>query len=386
MFWLINYCYILIFTLILVQMISLCDSLFNDVFAFSPSFPRQEIKDEPFDWRDMDKQNYTTMGDLVTDLRRVNYFSDGEVLNSTLWLSERTEKLWTNSHDISYGIFVDADSKKETGWQGVDYQMETTWQNGMWQSTLVEFSSLGDMRILNTKNSSGNFFESMGNFVLLSLDLHDIIFPERYKLIFYAGQIKEDENSTSRIMDFTNWVHIPPPEFLISTEPTSTDLRLGEQKVVTVRVNSTTGFKPLVYLSAVNQTDVEWKYKTDELHIPSYGLETTSLQIKASKNAESRPYVLNLLANATFPPEPLINPQSFAEQKITIPQENEYILGQSSLIINVLPPLTPEESIISFWNTYGSPMNFIYGIAAGLAPWFFSKIKNKLKKNNNAIR
>jgi hypothetical protein len=35
-----------------------------------------------------------------------------------------------------------------TGWQGVDYQLETVWNNGTWKSTLYQFSPTGANRTL----------------------------------------------------------------------------------------------------------------------------------------------------------------------------------------------------------------------------------------------
>ena len=183
-------------------------------------------------------------------------------------------------------------------------------------------------------------------------------------------------------MDFTNWVHIPTPEFIIGSRPNTIELRPGEQKTFVVNVNSTTGFEPLVHLSAINLTGIELKFQHNQLHLPSYGLQTIPLQIKVSENATARPYLLNLFANATFPSESLISSPSSAEvqQEFILPQENEEISKQAILGIDVLTPLTMEERISNFWNVYGNPLLFVYGIAAGLAPWIFTTAKRKLQK------
>ena len=119
-------------------------------------------------------------------------------------------------------------------------------------------------------------------------------------------------------MDFTNWVHIPTPEFVINSRPNTIDLRPGEEKTFVVNVNSTTGFEPLVRLSAINLTGIELKFQHNQLHLPSYGLQTVPLQIKVSENATARPYLLHLFANATFPSESLINSPSSAEDAARI--------------------------------------------------------------------
>ena len=357
----------------------------DNVIALSPSFSREEIKDRPFDWRDLDRQEETLEGNSSTDIRRVNYFSDGNFLNATFWLRGSITNASSDGEQVSYGTFIDGDSQTETGWQGVDYQTEISRQNATWISTVAEFSSLGDVRILeNRKLNDTDLAKNIGNYIPVSLDLRRIISPEKYKVIFYAGEIKKDKanNSTTRIMDFTNWVHIPTPEFVIASRPSSVQLRPGEETTLAVNVNSTTGFEPLVNLSAINLPEVEWKFQHNQLHLPSYGLQTIPLQIRVSENATPRPYLLNLFANATFPSESLINSSSTEEeqQQFILPQENEQISKQVMLAIDVLPPLTIEEQISEFWNVYGDPMNFVYGIIAGLVPWLFTIIRNKLKR------
>jgi hypothetical protein len=290
----------------------------------------------------------------------------------------------TNGEQISYGTFVDGDSRTETGWQGVDYQIEISRQNGTWMSTIAEFSSLGDIRILdNMRLNTTDLSKNIGNYIPLSIDLSREVFPEKYKVIFYAGEVKIGNNnrSTVRTMDFTNWVHIPIPEFVINSRPNTIDLRPGEEKTFVVNVNSTTGFEPLVRLSAINLTGIELKFQRNQLHLPSYGLQTVPLQIKVSENATARPYLLHLFANATFPSESLINSPSSAEmqQEFILPQENEEVSKQVILGIDVLPSLTIEEKISNFWNVYGSPLSFVYGIAAGLAPWIVTVVKRKLQ-------
>ena len=47
-----------------------------------------------------------------------------------------------NEEQISYGTFIDGDSRMETGWQGVDYQIEISRQNGTWMSTVAYFPHL----------------------------------------------------------------------------------------------------------------------------------------------------------------------------------------------------------------------------------------------------
>jgi hypothetical protein len=197
-----------ILVLILFCLGFLYSSYLDRVVALSPSFPREEIRDRPFDWRDIEKQEGTLEGSPYTDIRRVNYVSDGRYLNATLWL-RGVINTSTNGEQMSYGTIIDGDSRTETGWQGVDYQIEISRQNGTWMSTIAEFSSLGDIRILdNMRLNSTDLSKNIGNYIPLSIDLSREVFPEKYKVIFYAGEVKTGNNnrSTVRTMDFTDWV------------------------------------------------------------------------------------------------------------------------------------------------------------------------------------
>jgi hypothetical protein len=361
--------------------------LFHEVFA-SPSFARQEIRDNPFDLIDVMTQERSFLANQSIDIRRVNYFSNGTMLNATLWLlSPFNEKPSERSSDrISYGMYIDADSNGKTGWQGVDYQMEIAWQNETWSQTLVEYSSLSDIRILDINHNYTGFFEKGGRYVLLALDLDAIISPNKYKVIFYTAE--ENKEYSTQKMDFTSWVHIPPPEFVISASTNSIILRPEEEKTIEVQVNSTTGFEPTISFSAINQDGIDLNFKSNRVNVPSYGMATIPLDIKISGNAPARPYTIPFIANATFQPdslESLIEARSSEENGLIIPQESENIIKQSNLIIEVLQPLSLEDKFSHFWGRMGGPIQFLYGIAIGVAPWIFNMIREKRKRKLSLV-
>ena len=51
--------------------------------------------------------------------------------------------------------------------------------------------SLGDIRILdNMRLNTTDLSKNIGNYIPLSIDLSREVFPEKYKVIFYAGEVK----------------------------------------------------------------------------------------------------------------------------------------------------------------------------------------------------
>jgi hypothetical protein len=105
------------------------------------------------------------------------------------------------------------------------------------------------------------------------------------------------------------------------------------------------------------------------------------MTISVANNASIRPYTLFTFANSTFPPEELIKVKSAKSASILPSSEDisENIFTQSSMVITVQEPLTEIDKISEFWNKLGSPITFIYGILAGISPWVFTKVKERLK-------
>jgi hypothetical protein len=123
------------------------------------------------------------------------------------------------------------------------------------------------------------------------------------------------------------------------------------------------------------------------LRIPSYGVATVPLTITSTENSSIGPYTLFIFANSSFPPEELIKPEGFTQDSTSsfLPYSaklSENIFTQSSLAATLLEPLTAIDQVSIFWEKLGAPISFIYGILAGISPWIFTKIKDRVKKNN----
>jgi hypothetical protein len=367
---------IIISTILMSQQV-----LYSEVSPQSPSFSFQEIIDKRNDWVDMRTKQYANNSDPSTDILAVNYFSDGKTLNATLWLFFPFKDKPSQYDTMKYGMLIDADFNKKSGYEGIDYQFEIRWNNQTqtWTKILEGWSPNGSQRTLDVIYNYTGFFQKQKDFVVLSLDLSSLNYPDKYKVSFYA----EIEDKDITLTDFTRWVAIPPLELVISTSPNSLVLRPGEKKTIELKVNSTKGYEPTVALSTVNQTgNVKANITFDKLRIPSYGVATTPMTISVANNALIRPYSLFVFANSTFPPEELIKLKSFNISASIFPAEiSENIVTQSSMMITLLEPLTEIDKISEFWNKLGSPITFMYGILAGISPWVFTKIKDRLKKD-----
>ena len=348
-------------------------------YTTSPSFPQQEIIDQTRDWIDLTNKKLTSSGDRYTDIVSVDYFSDGKILNSTLWLllpfKERPIR-----ENVNFGMYIDADFNSKTGYGGIDYQIEIRWNNDtqQWSKVTESWSHYGDTRVLENISNYSGFYERGGKYVVLSADLTKLFHPQKYKVLFYAEVKKNDSTKT----DFTRWVAIPPLQLIVSTSPGTVEITKGEQKTIEVKVNSTQGYEPTVNIYTINGSkEISFNFTYNRLRIPSYGMSTTPMTIAASKNALSGPYTLFIFANSTFPSEQLIKPKTdLSSSDVRSSQPTENILTQTSILVNVQDPPSFLDQIGSGWEKLGGPISFLYGIIAGISPWLFGQIKKFVSK------
>lgn len=360
--------------------------LLTPVFAISPPFAQQEIIDEVGRWIDLNTKEYSAGGDRNTDIVSVSYSSNGTSLDAILWLLLPFKENPTREN-LNYGMFVDADFNSraniKTGFGGIDYQIEIRWNNETkkWNKFIEAWSPYGETRVIENNSDYKGFYEKGGNYVLLSADLGKILYPQKYKVLYYA----ESKKGGSYKSDYTRWVAIPPLELVVSPSPNSLEVTRGEQKSIEVKVNSTQGYEPTVNVYTLNQShNIGFNFAYKALRIPSYGMSSTPLTVNVSKDALAGPYTLFIFANSTFPPEELLKPKTgvnASDFRFSIPTEN--IVTQSSMLVTVKDPPELLESISLGWEKLGGPIGFVYGIIAGISPWLYSKVAKLIKARKN---
>ena len=101
-------------------------------------------------------------------------------------------------------------------------------------------------------------------------------------------------------------------------------------------------------------------------------------------DASVGPYTLFIFANSSFPAEELVEVESVGYENSTIYSTlpTEIILTQSSVALTIQEPLTWVDKISDFWTKVGSPISFIYGILAGISPWFYGRMRARVKNND----
>lgn len=351
-------------------------------YAIDPAI-RQNVKDSPLDWINIQKQAGTTKGDPSTDIVEVTYFTSNNTFNSTIWLLFPFREVLTNYSIFNYGILIDSDFDESTGASGIDYQLEISWDNqtNTWTRLVTEWSSsaIGGRVLQETKNFTG-FSHNGLYYVSLPLSLEDILYPVKFRAIYYAESEKQGGTLAT---DFTRWVNVPAPEIRLSTYPESIKLRQGETKTIELLINSSSDLQPDIILSSRNERSGPiLDFGTKNFKMPSSGFATIPMTIKTLSDTEVAPYTIPIYANSSFPSLEFIKLNTSSPQGVQFPIEiqGEDKVAKSSLLIEVEESASVPDQISEFWNKLGEPLSFLYGIIAGLSPMIFKAIRKKLNK------
>jgi hypothetical protein len=388
---------IIILPLVVLFTITVYKPLFHEVLAASPAFTRQETIDGFHDSiqvngmgssQTRDDDYYNRMLDESIDIQRITYFSNGTILNATIWLAggfNENPSINESNATVFYGILIDADSQQQTGMEGVDYQVEVQWSNETqtWNKIEIEYSSPFHNRTLDIKENYTGFSKNNERYVLLDVNLRDIIYPTKYKVMFYAGAIHDYSNMR---LDYTNWVDIPPLEYIIATLPNPVIVRQGEEKIIGIQLKSTTGFVPNVtnFMPTEGYSSIELEFSGDKLNKSFYGIEPAPFKIKVPNNAQVGQYSIPIAANTStgsaFPYNEFLRLSSVNLPPIST---EGHKIALANLTISVVEPLTVQEQVKDFWSVYGVPINVIgAGFAGGLATYLFDYLRSR-KKNRD---
>jgi hypothetical protein len=395
----------------------------NYANAFSPIYERQEIIDPDKDWKfwslDKDKKTETIYGknNEVIDIpigngdtckleignppeiRSVSYMSNGERLDSTIWLSSKLNEinLVENKIDIEnykndafkplwkkvkYTVAIDINSVFN---QGTDYRIEFLYDKinstvPKWTEVIYELSAFGKEKIIATKVHDKLPYINK-NFIEFSIDLNKISNPTNYKLLFYVTNNYVKNGTYCRSIDYTNWVLSPPPIFNLVVSDNPILLNPGEEKDIIVNVVGKTGLQAEAELTIIkNDSDVSLNFISKNVTITSINNGSSLLHINVSKSKffeNPKQIVFPILANISFTP-------TIKEQGSDIFYNNKttFLTETFDLTLNIERSLTYFEEIenkISFLRPLGETWGILAPIGAAVLSLIYL-IRKKSKK------
>ncbi|MEJ7641517.1 MAG: hypothetical protein WKF36_04905 [Candidatus Nitrosocosmicus sp.] len=387
------------------------DTLFISL-AQSPSFELQELINENRNGVQTYGNNDTHLKSNYTDILAVNYISDGQTLNTTIWLASGFNSSAFNSTDnqqskkLSYGMLIDADTNTKTGYNGADYDLYVESAGGKISGYLYQLSSTGRYRLLGSKT---NFTPSHEDppvgpgYANLDLELSSINSPSEYNILFYAAE----SHKSNEVRQFTSYVTIPPPRLQITTSPESVVIRQGEELLIPARIQSTSGFSNDVINITLgvtngsnmnsNNNDNNNNYSTGQ------GFNSSELQVNIQRN---QPPLIKVavpqqtpLGIYTVPLEATIREPSMAtttKPTYISPRggtvDPEFIISQKyptvgfltkpiNLTVTVIPPMSIDDRFEDFWATYGQFIGIFAGAFVGaFAKQMFDMVKRGREK------
>jgi hypothetical protein len=358
-------------------------------------------------------QNKTSNSSIVNyfrspDIEAVTYFSDGNTLNATLWLSDMFKEPplaasnWLSPlkpeniflHNMRYGISIDVKSAYDIE-QEVDYNSYVDWDpynnskmKTNWEKIVIERFSNKETRTLEEQTNYTGFFDREKKYVDLSFDIDTIKSADQYNLVFYIVDIFINKDGRlCRLGDMSNRVYVPPPNFNITTLPTSAELRAGQgSRNIEVQIKPTTDIESQAFFYTNytgNSNQLNLTFSPNITSIPSNSMGTSVLNIKASNDATLRSYTIPIFANISIPTEAKALSIGGAGE-IFSNSKSANLIESSTITINVKEPLPWYEPIRSFltdWSTslFAIP-TAIVSIISGVLGW---RIGEKQKKNKD---
>jgi hypothetical protein len=358
-------------------------------FAASPVFDQNFITDEQIsnqrnDWVQTYGNDSTHLRSDYTNLMAVDYFSNGKTLDTTFWLASNFEIASTYSQPfkrIRYGMLIAIASLPPTsGYNGANYNFYIEAVDGKWSEYLYQLSSTGSSALIDSKINYTEPFAgtTMGpGYIKLRLDLKSINYPTAYGLSFYTAE----SFKSNEVRDFTGWIAIPPATIDILTHPENIVIRQGEKHLIPAEI-ITPFSNNVTKITFDNGTD----FSSIGLHVSAQRIQPPLFKVEVSPQTPigvyTIPFVASMLIATTYSTSPTSTPATATVDTATEVVDPEfqvskkyptvgYITSPANLTIDVIPPVTVNESFMAFWVTYGTPLVILAGGAVGAFSTFF---------------
>jgi hypothetical protein len=391
----------IIFILLLLLILLISCSLFHKAFAASPAFDQIFITDEETsyqrnDWVQTHGNDSTHLKSDLTNLLAVDYVSDGKTLDTTFWLASNLENASTYSQPlkrIRYGMLIAIVSLPPTsGYSGANYNYYIEAVDGKWSEYLYQLSSTGSSALIESKINYTEPFAgtTIGpGYVKLRLDLNSINYPTAYGLSFYTAE----SFKSNEVRDFTSWIAIPPATIDILTHPENIVIRQGEKHLIPAEVD-TPFSNNVTNITFDNGTDFSsdgLNVSTQRIHPPLFEAEVSP---QTPVGVYTIPFVASMLIATTYSTSPTATAATATVDTATGDVDPEfqvskkyptigYITSQANLTIDVIPPLTVNETFMTFWDTYATHIAIVVSGMVGVLMTFFVEHLRSRREHRN---
>ena len=250
-------------------------------------------------------------------------------------------------------------------------------------STWTQEEFLDGYKRVSDKKDISSFFGKRG--VPLSLNLSSVNFPTRYIIGFSQDDTFFINDRPCIMVDDTDWYTMPLPQYIISTSPSSVELRPLQEKDIELQIRSTNMVPSNASIAVTTARQISGldapsillngSPNNSTISVPSEGTAISILHIKAQDNPE------NILPSAY----PLVITARLNEQtpspyfgKVTVDTNSltgNITQSYQNFTTTLLKPFSSSELFGNFWITWGGLISFIgAGFAVGFAAMFFKGI------------
>ena len=396
----------IIFMISFLLILLICCFLFHKAFAASPAFdqifiPDQETSNQRNDWVQTYGNDSTHLRSDRANLLAVDYLSDGKTLDTTFWLASNLENASAYSQPlkrIRYGMLIAIVSLPPTsGYNGANYNFYIEAVDGKWSEYLYQLSSTGSSALIESKINYTEPFAgtTIGpGYVKLRLDLKPINYPTTYGLSFYTAE----SFKSNEVRDFTGWIAIPPATVDILTHPENIVIRQGEKRLIRAEVDTPFSNNVNANITFDNDTDYSsngLNVSTQRMHPPLFEVEVSP---QTSLGTYTIPFVASLLIATTYSSSPTATAATAPVDTVTEVVDPEfqvskkyptigYITSQAKLTIDVIAPLTFEETFMAFWDTYATHMAIVVsGMMGVLMTILAEHLRNRKERKKQGLR
>jgi len=338
------------------------------------TYANDEIRiDYPSGWTVHDSQNT-----LQTTITFEDPFEDTKSKNVS----------W---HEPVFTMAIDLESVYDAG---TDYRIiysripNETWGGGNWTTQLQEVSALDKVNVQYITKNDWMTNKNNTNFIPFSIDLKELNFPTRYKIVFLITDNFVINHHFCRLVDTSNWIVIPPPDFSLSATPGSLSLRPGDKAIVSLGIKGNSDLQSQAYLTGGNKSKyVIWSFIPNSTAIPVGSVGISNLNIEVPKDLElDSPTPVNIPINASISfPSSITNRggETFSNDK------SVNLFTTSNFTLTILPPLNLEEKVSIFTKNWIEPMTGVWtllagigGVTAPLIVHFYRKKKTRRHRKN----
>lgn len=219
-----------------------------------------------------------------------------------------------------------------------------------------------------------------------SIDLDKLSNPKNFKILFYITDLYVNNGKMCRVVDSTNWVLVPPPDFNILMSENPVVVSPDGEKDITVTLVGDTALQTEAELY-INKTDPSISLSFPITNMTSVssltnGSLTLHLNVSNSEFKSSKSIVFPLVANISFPPTITKGSDTFHNNKTT------YLLENLDFTVNIERPLLPFERIGVFASNL-KPIGDFWQLLAPIGAAVLSLIyliRIKRKKNNDGTK